>query len=228
MARGWGWRPRAGWSKPTPAASRSKTARRARRRFALRSRNRSRLRGGGRLVPSENVHVDVLEQQDQGGGRIPGPPPATPAPQDHLGIQRLAQVAGERRGHISPVEADELAALAVYEGRVLAQPTTLRFREPRRADADHGELRGRACDPGRHAHDARLHPWTRRDAGDEPRARLPRLYSLSLAHGWAQAPIGVIGDQPKGHLAQRREDLRTELGLECARRVRRAHDLAAA
>src|SRR6202022_1380473 len=46
MARGWGWRSRAGWSKPTPAASRLKTSRRAKRRFALRSRNRSRLRGG--------------------------------------------------------------------------------------------------------------------------------------------------------------------------------------
>src|ERR1700694_5508970 len=132
MARGWGWRSLAGSWRRTPAISCWKTASRASRRSALRSRNRSRSCRGGRLLPAEDVHVDIIELPDQGGGRIPGPPAAAAASKDDLDVQRLAQVARERRGHISPVEADELTALAVREGCVLAEPATLLLRKVRR------------------------------------------------------------------------------------------------
>src|SRR6202011_530396 len=158
MARGWGWRSPAGSWRRTPAPSCWKTASRARRRSALRCRNRSRFCHGGRLLPAEDVHVDIIELPDQRGGRIPGPPPPVAASEDDLGVQRLTQVACERRGHISPVETDELTAVAVDEGRVLAEPATLLLRKVRRANADHGKLRRHACGNGRHPPDAGLHP----------------------------------------------------------------------
>src|SRR6202521_2459510 len=127
-----------------PATSCWKTASRARRRSALRSRNRSRFCRGGRLLPAEDVHVDIVELPDQRGGRIPGPPLAVAASQDDLGVQRLAQVARERRGHISPVETDELTALAVHERRVLAEPATLLLRKAPRGGAGSGGVVARA------------------------------------------------------------------------------------
>src|ERR1700704_33508 len=116
-APGWGSRSRAGWWRRTPAALRWRTARRAKRCFALRCRGRTRSRfcDGGRHVLPENVHVDVLEQADQGRGSIPGTP-ATPAvAENDLGIERFPNVAGERRGHAAAVQADELASLTVDE-----------------------------------------------------------------------------------------------------------------
>src|SRR4029077_4684573 len=119
MARGWGWQSLAGSWRRTPATSCWKTASLARRRSALRSRNRSCFCHGGRLLSAEDVHVDIIELSDQRGGRIPRPPPAVAPSKDDLGVQRLAQVARERGGHISPVETDELTALAMHQGRVL-------------------------------------------------------------------------------------------------------------
>src|SRR6202163_3016254 len=182
MGPGWGWRLRAAWWRLTPGASRWKTAPPAKRPFALRCRNRSRLYGGGRLLPTEDVHVDVLEQPDQGRGRIPGAPPAAAVPEDDFGVECLTQVACERRGDVAPVEADELPTAAMHQGGVLAEPAAFRFGEPRRANADHRQLRRRARAPGRHPLDARLHARTRWDAGDQARPRLPGLFDLPLAH----------------------------------------------
>src|SRR5438309_7441919 len=102
-ARGLGWRSRAGWWRRTQAASRWKTARRAKRGFALpcRRRTRSRCCDWRRFVLSEDVNVDILEPADQGGGGVPGPPPAPPVTEDDFGIQSLAEIAGESRRNVA-------------------------------------------------------------------------------------------------------------------------------
>src|ERR1700680_2231036 len=103
-----------------PAPSPSRMGIRAKPRSALRFRRLS-----GRLLSPEDVDVDLVEQADQCGRCIPGSPGTPAASENDLGVERLADVCGQRRRNVAAVEADELAAFPMHEGRILAEPASL-------------------------------------------------------------------------------------------------------